>query len=79
MQQQATVQSTTIGSTQGTRLWEHEVAESFADTQVGQSVTVKTGPFRGKRYTLIGKLFNRFDKFFFVDPRSERGLFAGQA
>lgn len=62
-----------VGITQGTRLWAHEVAESFTDAALGQTVCVKSGPFRGKRYTLVGKLANRFDKFFFVDPRTEQG------
>lgn len=61
----------TVGETTGTRLWEYEVKEAFSSVQIGQRIHVKSGPFCGSSYVLVGTIQNRFDKFFFVDPATQ--------
>ena len=63
------VQNTIVGSTQGTRLWEYELAEEFVSVVVGQIVLVVRGPFYGQSFKVIGTLRNRYDKFYFVAER----------
>lgn len=55
------------GSTQGIRVQEHEITNSYFEVQIGQTVQVNTGPLARQAVRLVGKIRNQYVRFFFVE------------